>query len=208
LLTSLSPVSLARAVYSRAAVLLLDDVLSAVDAHTAQHLYSQCLKGPLMKGRTIVLVSHHVQLVAPGAGYIVALENGRVLYAGGKGAFIGSAVMTGLVQSRVAGEEDDAEAEAEEEVEETLVKIESEDSSSSSTPTKVAADAAPTSTKAVIKKPARKLVEEEARAVGRVGREVWLTYVRACGGSVYWSIFAASLLLATIVPVAENGWLR
>lgn len=30
--------SLARAVYSRASLLLLDDVLSAVDAHTAQHI--------------------------------------------------------------------------------------------------------------------------------------------------------------------------
>ena len=63
-------VSLARAVYSRASVVLLDDVLSAVDAHTAHHLYHSCLKGPLMKDRTVVLVSHHVALTAPGAAYI------------------------------------------------------------------------------------------------------------------------------------------
>ncbi|OAX31449.1 hypothetical protein K503DRAFT_860742, partial [Rhizopogon vinicolor AM-OR11-026] len=45
-------VSLARAVYSRASILLLDDVLSAVDAHTAHHLYYKCIKGELMTGRT------------------------------------------------------------------------------------------------------------------------------------------------------------
>jgi hypothetical protein len=33
------------------------------------------------------------------------------------------------------------------------------------------------------KKGPRKLVEEEARAVGRVGRTVWETYFKACGGS-------------------------
>lgn len=60
-------VSLARAVYSRAGILLLDDVLSAVDAHTSQHIYTQCFLGPLMQDRTIILVSHHTQLVLPGS---------------------------------------------------------------------------------------------------------------------------------------------
>ena len=86
-LTSIS-VSLARAVYSRASTVLLDDVLSAggsrpsplrpqltcgspVDAHTAHHLFEKCIKGNLMQGRTVVLVSHHVQLCAPDAKYIV-----------------------------------------------------------------------------------------------------------------------------------------
>lgn len=59
-------VSLARAVYSRAGVLLLDDVLSAVDAHTAHHIYTHCLLGPLLKGRTVLLVSHHAQLILGG----------------------------------------------------------------------------------------------------------------------------------------------
>ncbi|GAA6039699.1 hypothetical protein JCM8097_001359 [Rhodosporidiobolus ruineniae] len=75
-------VSLARAVYSRASLLLLDDVLSAVDAHTATHIYKECLKGPLLAGRTVILVSHHVQLTAPGAKLVVELDNGRVKFAG------------------------------------------------------------------------------------------------------------------------------
>ena len=37
-------VSLARAVYSRASILLLDDVLSAVDAHTSAHIVSIALR--------------------------------------------------------------------------------------------------------------------------------------------------------------------
>ncbi|CAK5268423.1 unnamed protein product [Mycena citricolor] len=98
-------VSLARAVYSRASILLLDDVLSAVDAHTAHHLYNSCLRGELMRGRTLLLVSHHVQLCAPGAAYVVALDNGTVKYAGDRDTFRSSGVMGSLVQS--AAHEDD-----------------------------------------------------------------------------------------------------
>ena len=60
----------------------LNLILLAVDAHTAHHLYYECLKGDLMRGRTVILVSHHVQLTAPGAAYVVSLENGLLQYAG------------------------------------------------------------------------------------------------------------------------------
>ncbi|GAA5991895.1 hypothetical protein JCM10908_002259 [Rhodotorula pacifica] len=83
-------VSLARAVYSRASLLLLDDILSAVDAHTAAHIYERCLKGPLLAGRTVVLVSHHVQITAAGAALVVSLVNGRVAFQGTSEEFLES----------------------------------------------------------------------------------------------------------------------
>ncbi|KAG6895370.1 hypothetical protein C0992_001606 [Termitomyces sp. T32_za158] len=190
-------VSLARAVYSRASVLLLDDVLSAVDAHTAHHLYYQCLKGELMQGRTIVLVSHHVQLCAPGAGYIVVLDNGRVSFEGDREAFQSSGAIRTLVQTTDGGASDIKEEEV---LETDLTKTEANSDSSSTI--------APVSeTKAEKKKP-RKLVEEEKRAVGRIGRDVWGTYIRACGNVWYWTIFALILIIGSISPVFENGWLR
>ncbi|KAG1381714.1 hypothetical protein G6F61_002924 [Rhizopus arrhizus] len=67
-------VSLARAVYSRAQNVFMDDVLSAVDAHTAKHLYEKCLLGPLMKNRTRILITHHVRLCSKNASYIVNLD--------------------------------------------------------------------------------------------------------------------------------------
>ncbi|KAF7324689.1 Multidrug resistance-associated ABC transporter [Mycena kentingensis (nom. inval.)] len=93
-------VSLARAVYSRASVLLLDDILSAVDVHTAHHLYYECLKGPLMHDRTVILVSHYIQLCADGAGHIVALDNGTVAFQGSPSAFRQAAIFRDLVQSK------------------------------------------------------------------------------------------------------------
>ncbi|KAJ3029936.1 UNVERIFIED_CONTAM: hypothetical protein HDU68_010622 [Siphonaria sp. JEL0065] len=77
-------VSLARALYSRASVILMDDPLSAVDAPTAKHLFEHAICGPLMKGRTRVLVTHATSLVLKSkhAKYLVAVSGGGVLVAG------------------------------------------------------------------------------------------------------------------------------
>ncbi|KAG8803549.1 hypothetical protein FRC16_004675 [Serendipita sp. 398] len=200
-------VSLARAVYSRASVLLLDDVLSAVDAHTAQHLFDKCLKGPLLQGRTVVLVSHHIQLVAPRANYVVALERGKLLYQGGAQKFMESSVITTLVQTRHgpidAGEEKTVETaiekedgQAEESTIEETTALDGPSDTQEATP--------------VLAKPKtpRKLVEDEARAVGRIGKRVWVEYVQSAGGSVFWSIFVVALVLASLSPVLENGWIK
>jgi ABC-type multidrug transport system ATPase subunit len=190
-------------------VLLLDDVLSAVDAHTAHHIYEECFQGELVRGRTVVLVSHHVQLCAPGASYVVALDNGRVTFAGDSQTFQGSGVMDGLVQSdnpdtkqpkEVAPRVDDSQ----------ILKAFADDIAPESETSSTAAPGSEDDTKVLEqkKKGPRKLIEEEQRAVGRISRDIWQTYILACGGSVYWAIFVTALLLAAASPVLENGWLR
>ena len=54
-------ISLARACYSDADLYLLDDPLSAVDAHVGKHIFEQVL-GPngMLKGKTRVLVTHSI----------------------------------------------------------------------------------------------------------------------------------------------------
>lgn len=49
-------VALARAFYSHASIVLLDDILSALDVHTCHHIVDNLLKGDLVKDRTIILV--------------------------------------------------------------------------------------------------------------------------------------------------------
>ncbi|SCW00905.1 LAFE_0D00716g1_1 [Lachancea fermentati] len=71
-------VSLARALYSSSRHLLLDDCLSAVDSHTALWIYENCISGPMMEGRTCILVSHNVALTLKNADWVVLLENGRI----------------------------------------------------------------------------------------------------------------------------------
>lgn len=75
-------VSLARAVYSRASTLILDDVISAVDATTSQHIIEHCFNGEIMAGRTIIIASHAVESLAPIADQAIFLENGQVALSG------------------------------------------------------------------------------------------------------------------------------
>ncbi|KAF2795880.1 ABC bile acid transporter-like protein [Melanomma pulvis-pyrius CBS 109.77] len=55
-------VALARAVYSKANILFLDDPLSALDHQTAEYVINKLLKGPLLKDRTTILVTHRTEL--------------------------------------------------------------------------------------------------------------------------------------------------
>ncbi|XP_017848989.2 multidrug resistance-associated protein 4 [Drosophila busckii] len=77
-------ISLARAVYKPASIYLLDDPLSAVDAHVGRHLFDEVI-GP--RGRlaqlkaTRVLVTHQVHFLSE-ADWIVIVDQGRILRQG------------------------------------------------------------------------------------------------------------------------------
>ncbi|KAL4244437.1 ATP-binding cassette transporter C [Abortiporus biennis] len=195
-------VSLARAVYSRASILLLDDVLSAVDAHTARHLFYECLKGDLLRGRTIILVSHHVQLCIPGAQYIVALDNGRVQFEGNRQSFQNSEVLEALIHSNAADASDDKEQTKVHTVEEIEIKGDErpngDQDDNNNQESNVKAE----------KKAPRKLVEEEARVVGNISKDVWFMYFKAYGGVLYWLVCITFAVLTALIPLFQNGWLK
>jgi ABC-type multidrug transport system fused ATPase/permease subunit len=71
-------ISLARALYSKSRHILLDDCLSAVDSHTAKHIFEQGIMGPMMLNRTCILVTHNISLAVPFSDYVVVLDNGKV----------------------------------------------------------------------------------------------------------------------------------
>ncbi|KZT36273.1 P-loop containing nucleoside triphosphate hydrolase protein [Sistotremastrum suecicum HHB10207 ss-3] len=76
-------ITLARAVYSTAEIVILDDVLSALDVHTARWVAEKCLGGNLLKGRTVLLVTHNVLLCQPIADYVISLgRDGKVVTQG------------------------------------------------------------------------------------------------------------------------------
>ncbi|XP_058527585.1 ATP-binding cassette sub-family C member 2 [Ochotona princeps] len=75
-------VSLARATYQYADIYILDDPLSAVDAHVGKHIFSKVL-GPngLLNGKTRILVTHSLHFL-PQVDEIVVVENGTILETG------------------------------------------------------------------------------------------------------------------------------
>lgn len=69
-------INLARAVFRKADIYLLDDPLSAVDSHVGRHLFDVCIK-EFLREKLVILVTHQLQYL-PTADQILLLDRGRV----------------------------------------------------------------------------------------------------------------------------------
>lgn len=189
-------ISLARAMYSKARHVLLDDVLSAVDAHTAKWIFHYALHGRLMANRTCILVTHNVSLCLPHAEFAVVLENGRIVAQGTADEVISSGKLTeDLTKSRPASRgaskppsqapSGDQEANGE-------------------------ADNANTTLngKADTKKAPASNSQEETKAEGGVKLSIIIMYLRAMGPWYYWVGATIAFVAAQISSVSTNLWIR
>ncbi|KAI8137621.1 hypothetical protein BJV82DRAFT_646813 [Fennellomyces sp. T-0311] len=179
-------VAIARAVYSQAETVILDDCLSAVDAHTARHLYEHCLIGELMRSRTIILVTHHVGLCIKGASYVVALKDGKVAGAGDPQSMLKSGVL-GDELARTHEDKVDAKEEA---------------------ATEGSIPVVPQLSKKPQENGAGKLIKEEERAEGGVKWEVYKTYINASGGYIFWLLVMVLFNLAQISVMGQDYWIK
>ncbi|KAI4966662.1 hypothetical protein ZWY2020_037667 [Hordeum vulgare] len=73
-------IQLARAVYQDCDIYLLDDVFSAVDAHTGSEIFKECVRGAL-KDKTVVLVTHQVDFLH-NADIIYVMKEGTIVQSG------------------------------------------------------------------------------------------------------------------------------
>lgn len=71
-------ISLARAVYSRADIYLLDDVLNAVDAHVSRNIINKVLnKDGILSTKTLILSTNHIHVLEE-ADSIYVLDHGEI----------------------------------------------------------------------------------------------------------------------------------
>ncbi|KAF9194511.1 hypothetical protein BGZ50_006236 [Haplosporangium sp. Z 11] len=176
-------VSLARAIYSDANVLLLDDCLSAVDTHTGKHLF-QTLTGPLLAGRTVLMVTHQVQLTLSSAQLVVVMNKGEILGSGTPEDVIRNAWVDHVTLTSPAVEGDSSEVSTLNS-EEALPKTKMDDSG----------------------KKAVKLTEEEKKVEGAVAWNVYKTYMAASGGWPFWIGLVILFLTREVIDVSQNAWL-
>ncbi|XAR58448.1 Xenobiotic-transporting ATPase [Bertholletia excelsa] len=73
-------IQLARAVYQDCDIYFLDDVFSAVDAHTGSEIFKECVRGAL-KNKTILLVTHQVDFLH-NIDLILVMRDGMITQSG------------------------------------------------------------------------------------------------------------------------------
>lgn len=73
-------IQLARAVYQDCDIYLLDDVFSAVDAHTGSEIFKECVRG-ILKDKTILLVTHQVDFLH-NVDLILVMRDGMIVQSG------------------------------------------------------------------------------------------------------------------------------
>ncbi|KAG5397382.1 hypothetical protein IGI04_019196 [Brassica rapa subsp. trilocularis] len=73
-------IQLARAVYQDCDVYFLDDVFSAVDAHTGSDIFKNCVRG-VLKGKTVLLVTHQVDFLH-NVDCILVMREGKIVESG------------------------------------------------------------------------------------------------------------------------------
>ncbi|KAH8232502.1 hypothetical protein KR032_008347 [Drosophila birchii] len=73
-------VSLARAVYRKADIYLLDDPLSAVDTHVGKHIFDRCIRD-FLANKIRILVTHQVQYLFD-VEHLLLMGNGKIMAQG------------------------------------------------------------------------------------------------------------------------------
>ncbi|KAJ2774929.1 hypothetical protein IWQ57_000607 [Coemansia nantahalensis] len=215
-------VSLARAVYVRADVYLLDDPLAAVDAHVGKHIFANVL-GPhgLLKTRARILATNAMQYLSS-ADNIVMLAGGAVV---DYGSFTDCMARQGEVhefvhrfvdQSRASGPGSSTTSDTElseltvsgramrKPLRPSLGQADTEDAGGALSRRRrhtsrvgladQRADAGRTTT-------------DEVSQEGKVHWEVYRAFIQACGvGNL--AMFVVSLVVAMVTGVSGNLWLK
>ncbi|KAH6990845.1 P-loop containing nucleoside triphosphate hydrolase protein [Ilyonectria sp. MPI-CAGE-AT-0026] len=192
-------VTLARAVYSRAEILVMDDVFSAVDAHVGRHIFEKCVAGDICKGRTRILVTHHVALVQSKAKFIVELGEGTVMHAG----LVSDLTRDGIMEEIRLHEQTELEIMDDETAEASTVV-----NSEAPSITDPVDNEENNELQKTPSKDAKQFIQEETREKGVVKRHVYLTYLKDSGGVRLWAISAIIFFSFEAGILGRAWWLR
>ena len=174
-------IALARACYHNSDVYILDDVLSAVDAHVGEHLMRACIAGPMLQGKTRVLATHALGWLSL-ADHIVILKDGQI------------AAQGSFEQLKAAGEDFGGSVDVQKKA---TVSPEG---------APAAAAAAEVGKKAPGQAQKGALTTAEDRKKGMVAFRIWNAYASALGVALFAFIFCCFAVSQTST-VGSNVWL-
>lgn len=181
-------VSIARAAYSDADTIILDDPLSALDPEVGKLLFDECILD-LMEGKTRLFVTNQIQFLRF-CDTVVALKRGEV-------------VEHGTFTDLVANEKGEvkrllAESSSGQRASQRKSKISGNESES---------DVGKKSAPKVADKKAKTLTTKEEQMIGGVSPSVYKNYLKAGGGYLKFVFVYFGFILSCLNQVATTSWI-
>lgn len=201
-------VALARAVYHGADITLIDDALSAVDAHVAEHLFEEAIVGELMKrksgtDRSVILVTNAIQYLKHNSvSKIVVIQDGRIVEEGtyrslsSDKASVFSRFLAVISETSVSGH---GSPKPQSFLDVITSPLKPKQKPASSPVVKEGTK--------VEEKVAKKLMVEETRQTGHVSLGVYVSWSRAAGGLWVPLAILLSFAVGESLNVLSNWWL-
>ena len=202
-------ISLARALYSNSRYVLLDDCLSAVDSHTAKHIFEYCIMGPLMVGRTCILVTHNISLCVPLSHHVVVLGNGKIIAQGPPSQVMSSGALGEDVQKSRPGSKGGTQANSRVQSTLHLDDEANKHSKDSSQESNGHSHGAADTKQALPNDDVHDAnIRTEGKAEGGVKLKVIQLYLAAMGPWYYWVAAFVFFAAQQVGSVACNVWIR
>ena len=177
--------NIARAIYFNSDIVLMDDPLSAVDAHVGRHIFDNAICG-LLKDKCRILATHQLHVLSR-CDRVIWMQDGRIETIDTFSNLMNNnedfrKLMATTAQEEKQEDEDDVnEDEVEDEKKATKKKKQT--------------------------KRGAALMQQEERAVKSVGWNVYAAYIRASGSLLFGPLIIILLIISQGANIATSLWL-
>ncbi|KAI5779576.1 P-loop containing nucleoside triphosphate hydrolase protein [Geopyxis carbonaria] len=176
--------NIARAIYFNADIVLMDDPLSAVDAHVGKHLFDKAICG-LLNNKCRVLATHQLHVLEK-VDRVAWMEDGHIQAVGTYTELMqGNPAFAHMMKEIATEKEEEKPKEKEDDIEEEEDEKKDEK-----------------------KKPAAKaLMQAEDRAVDSVPWKVYKAYIQASGSLLFAPLLILLLVASQVANIMTTLWL-
>ena len=180
-------ISLARAMYCDNDIYILDDPISALDAHVGKNIMNNCIVGYL-KGKTIILATHALQYAAF-ADRIYYMKNGEINWEGNYNELIKQnfySLFAEKINSKLNKDKENENKNENDEDNMTNLKIDQKD---------------------LNKGKIERITKDEKKEVGKINKQVFFSYFSYIGGSYFCMALITILISWQGLKIISDLWL-
>ena len=180
-------ISLARAMYCDNDIYILDDPISALDAHVGKNIMNNCIVGYL-KGKTIILATHALQYAAF-ADKIYYMKNGEINWKGTYNELIQQtfySLFAEKINSKLK-EEKEIENKKEKNNEDNIINLKIDQ-------------------KNLNKGKIQRITKDETKEVGKINKQVFFNYFSYIGGYYFFMALVTILISWQGLKIMSDLW--